>query len=493
MYKRIPFYTKITIALLMFTLIASTIIVLVTVWSNREYHNEVTQKLNEDLANYIIDHQEPLFDENGLVRKQVLKDTAMHTMMINPLVEVYLLDNQGKILGHALHTDDVILDRVDLGPVDLALNKDFSGPIYGTDPRLPDMLCIFSVAPVMHLGRQNGYLYVVLSSQMEQSLAAQLGSSYVLQTALAAILALLLVLFVGMVLAFRVITLPLKRLTNQARTFFSESQAMQESSSELPADEIKALEVSFNTMQQRIQSHFNEIQQSERLRRELISNISHDLRTPLASIQGYIETVLLKINQLKIEDKKKYLTISLKHCNRLGKLISALFELSKLESRSVSLEKQPFSLNELINDILLEFAIRAEKKNVQLKFDQPRESIMVEGDLGMIERVFQNLIDNALRYTPIGGEVKISLKLESDKVFVSLEDSGQGIQKEELPYIFDRYYRSANDTAEKHQTGTGLGLAIVKRILELHDCTINVKSQPQSGACFEFPLPLAHG
>lgn len=485
-----PFYTKITISLLLFILAASGVITLVTVWSNSEYHNEVTQKLNGSLANYIIEHQEPLFDADGTVREKVLKDTAMHTMMINPLVEVYLLDNSGNILGHALHTDDVILDTVDLNPIQDALKSNYSGPIYGTDPRLPDMKCIFSVAPVMIDGVQMGYLYVMLSSQMEQSLSAQLGSSYVLKTASVAIAAFLFVLCVGLALAFRIITLPLKRLTDQTRSFFNEDNTLP-SSDELPVDEMKALEASFTSMQERIRSHVQEIQQGERLRRELISNVSHDLRTPLASIQGYIETVLLKLNQLNEDEKKKYLSIALKHCNRLGKLISALFELSKLESRSVNVDKQPFVLNELVNDILLEFNLRAEKRNIQLIFEPPKEIIMVDGDLGMIARVFQNLIDNSLRHTPANGRVEVSLKTDSSSVYVSLQDSGTGIRKEELPYIFDRYYRSANEAQNKKHAGTGLGLAIVKRILELHDCAIQVKSPPKSGACFEFPLPLA--
>jgi len=327
---------------------------------------------------------------------------------------------------------------------------------------------------------------------MAQSLANQLSSSYVLQSALAAIVALLVVLCVGLLLGFRVITRPLKRLTDQARTFFSEDSAMT-SDTELPADEIRALETSFTRMQQRIRSQFQEMQQSERLRRELISNISHDLRTPLASIQGYIETVLLKIHVLSGTEQQKYLSIALKHCTRLGKLISALFELSKLESRSVKLDKHPFPLTELINDILLEFTIRAEDKNVKLNFMQPDAAIMVQGDLGMIERVFQNLIDNALRHTPSGGEVNIHLSTDEQQVYVTLQDSGVGISQEELPYIFDRYYRSANDVSNTPQSGTGLGLAIVKRILELHDSSIKVESTPKSGACFLFPLPLAHG
>ena len=487
-----PIYGKLSVLLVAFTLAASSAIVAVSMWSSNQYHAEVTQSLNKELANYITGHQEPLFDHSGQVREKVLADTAMHTMMINPLVEVYLLDTQGKILGHALHSDDVILSQVELGPIKQFLNGSNKGPVYGSDPRLPDEKGIFSVSDVIIDGEHKGYLYVVLSSQLFQSLAEQLSTSYIMKVTMAVILALVLVLCLGLYFGFSRITKPLKLLTDRTRTFFSEEQQALTTQTKLPANEVKALEISFGLMQERIKAQFHEMQQSESLRRELISNISHDLRTPLSSIQGYIETTLLKLHQLDEQQQETYLKIALKHSKRLGKLISALFELSKLESRSINVEKAPFPLAELINDILLEFTIRAEQKNIHLTFEQQENNTMVLGDLGLIERVFQNLIDNALRHTPEGGSVCINLSTDENNVFVSMQDSGVGIQQEELPYIFDRYYRSANEAAATAQGGTGLGLAIVKRILELHNSRIQVSSRPNEGACFEFPLPLAH-
>ncbi|WP_317929043.1 HAMP domain-containing sensor histidine kinase [Halioxenophilus sp. WMMB6] len=486
-----PIYGKLSLLLVTFTLMVSAAIVSVSLWSTNQYHAEITQLLNKELASYIIKHQQPLFDDTGAVRDKVLKDTAMHTMMINPLVEVYLLDADGQILGHALNTDDVILTSVDLEPIKHALSGEAQGPIYGSDPRLPKERCIFSVAEISNNGVTEGYLYVVLSSQLFQTLAEQLSSSYVMRVTFAAIAALLLVLCLGLYLGFSRITKPLKHLTDQARSFFSEEQEALTTSKELPADELKALEASFSVMQERIKSQFREMQQSERLRRELISNISHDLRTPLANIQGYIETTLLKLGELDEEQQKNYLKIALKHSKRLGNLISALFELSKLESRSVSVDKSPFPLAELISDISQEFAIQAEQKRVKIKLQPGDNNYMVLGDLSLIERVFQNLIDNALRHTPEGGEICIKLSTDNHSVYVSLSDTGTGISQDEIPYIFDRYYRSANATPVTAQSGTGLGLAIVKRILELHNSRISVISKPNEGARFEFPLPLA--
>ncbi len=491
MFSKLPLYGKLTAMLIIFTLFTTAAVITLTLWSNSQYHAEVTQLLNRQLANYIIDHQEPLFDEDGNVHTYSLESTAMHTMMINPLVEVYLLNPQGKILGHALHSDDVILENVDLQPVFSSLRGNQGGPIYGDDPRTPGERSIFSTAPVTINGELKGYLYVVLSSQSFDSIAEQLTTSYILKVSLGAMAALILVMFISLYIGFKRITKPLKKLTDQTRTFFvQEKQALTKTGTTiLPRDELSALEASFDVMQDRIKDQFREMQQSEHLRRELISNISHDLRTPLASIQGYIETVILKLDRLNNEQKKDYLKIALRHSERLGKLIAALFELSKLESRSMSIDKTPFSIAELIHDIVQEFELHASKKGIRFNLNQQVANMMVMGDLSLIERVFQNLIDNALRHTPSGGEININLSEKGHSIMVSIQDSGIGIAKDELPYIFDRYYKSSN-SASKPQAGTGLGLAIVKRILELHNSTINVISEPNKGACFTFPLPL---
>jgi signal transduction histidine kinase len=232
------------------------------------------------------------------------------------------------------------------------------------------------------------------------------------------------------------------------------------------------------------------MQRSEQMRRELVSNISHDLRTPLASIQGYIETLTLKLDQLDDQQKREHLRVALKHSKRLGKLISALFELSKLESTSMKLERTQFSLTELVYDITQEFSLRAEQKNVRIAIDHPQSNLVIDADIGLLERVFQNLIDNALRHTPENGQITIELKAQGDKVSVALADTGSGIAEDELPYIFERYYR-ANNTTPDAANSSGLGLAIVKRILELHGSSIAVYSKLNEGAKFSFPLKLS--
>jgi len=492
--RALPLYGKLSLVLLSVTTLSSAAIVALGAWSNNQYHQEVTQRLNAGLAAYIIAHlKKPLINDNGAVRQASLKSIAMHTMMINPLVEVYLLDTTGKILGHALHSNDVVRTHVDLKPVHRFLAGHRFGPLVGDDPRNVNRQKIFSAAPVPNNGSTQGYLYVVLSSSSEQSIAAQLSGSYIVKVSVSAVLLLLGGMVLSLLLSFRKITRPLQRLTQQAQTF--QNDLAPETGSNDPqtpvTSELQALEGAFIAMRERIKLQLDEIKKNEKLRRELISNISHDLRTPLASIQGYVETLILKNDQLNAEKQQQYLNIALKHCRKLNKLVVELFELSKLETIDSIAKAEIFSLAELAYDIVQEYQLEAQQRHVTLKIDHDHCNPAIKGDLSLIERVFQNLIDNALKHTPTGGEISIRLLTKTDCVLVQVIDTGVGIAAAELPFIFDRYYRSTNVPAPTTEAGTGLGLAIVKRILELHGSTIEVQSSPDQGARFLFPLPLA--
>jgi signal transduction histidine kinase len=239
------------------------------------------------------------------------------------------------------------------------------------------------------------------------------------------------------------------------------------------------------TIQQQIAS----LKENDRLRRELVTNISHDLRTPLTSMQGYIETLMIKDDSLDPARRRQYLEIARKHSAHLGRLIQDLFELARLDSSRVSPEFEHFSLTELIHDIVQEFELQAREAQVALRIEPPTEAVSVYADISLIQRVLENLVGNALKYTPEGGKVSIAVQSSAHAVGVSVVDTGPGISKEDLPYIFDRFYKVLPD--EDSGSGSlGLGLAIAKRIVELHGSEIVVTSREQSGTRFRFDLPL---
>jgi signal transduction histidine kinase len=248
---------------------------------------------------------------------------------------------------------------------------------------------------------------------------------------------------------------------------------------------------SFNEMADTIVRNIEDMKTMDNLRRELVANVSHDLRTPLAAVQGYIETILLKSESLSEEDRKKYMHTILSSTERLKKLVEELFELSKLEARETKPKPEAFSIAELVQDVQQKNQIIAESKKIDLKLNFPYDLPLVYADIGMMEKVLQNLIDNAIKFTPAGGSVTIRLQNFGNKIITFVKDSGSGIRKDDLKYIFDRYHKADNKSSSNE--GLGLGLAIVKKILEIHNIKINVESKEGEGTTFSFEIDVYKG
>ena len=219
----------------------------------------------------------------------------------------------------------------------------------------------------------------------------------------------------------------------------------------------------------------------------MVASISHDLRTPLASLVGYLETLALKDDTLTDEEKQTYLALAVGHGERLSRLIADLFELATLEATDASIKPEPFLINELANDIAQRFRLKAESKHLKLITDIPQQAPFVTGGIALIERVLENLIDNALKYTPENGAVTLALSVDDGRITTRVFDTGPGINADDLPRIFDRFFQI--NPARGHSTnGAGLGLAIAQRILQLHDGAIAVESRPGHGTSFSFLL-----
>lgn len=316
--------------------------------------------------------------------------------------------------------------------------------------------------------------------------------SYILRMSAWAIAASLLVALASGLVLFALLTARLRRL-NAAIDAFKKGTALSEIS--LPAmkqsnsgDEIQQLSFTFKEMARRIEFQMEKIKKSDTLRRELVANVSHDLRTPLATLQGYIETLLLKNDQLTDSERKNYLEIAIKHCDRLSQLVAELFELARLDSQETKLQCEPFNLRELVQDVIQKFQLKAKDKRIAIYTNIGKELPFVVADIKLIERVLENLVENAMRHTPTGGEVSVELMLAQRDIVIKVSDTGSGISQKELPYIFTRFYQL--DKSRQSSPGlAGLGLAICKRVLDLHGCSINVDSDPGAGTTFTFNLP----
>jgi signal transduction histidine kinase len=254
-------------------------------------------------------------------------------------------------------------------------------------------------------------------------------------------------------------------------------------------DEIDQLSARFDQMANHIQTLLNELSTRDELRRELVSHVSHDLRTPLTCLHGYLETLKLKDQQLNPQQRQLYLDAALGHSRRLSLLVSELFELAKLDAGTVKPQIEPFAPAELLHDVAQKFNPRACDSGITLALDCPSTVPFAAADIGLVERVLENLLGNALYHTPKGGRIDIALSAAGSHVNISIRDTGKGISAQDLPYIFERFYRGAQSTRENGQH-LGLGLAIAKRIVQLHSSDLQVDSTPEIGTCFRFQLPL---
>lgn len=230
-----------------------------------------------------------------------------------------------------------------------------------------------------------------------------------------------------------------------------------------------------------------EIKKLEKMRSEFVANVSHELRTPLTSIQGFVET--LKEGAINEPEKAQYfLKIIEKQSNRLNNLIGELLQLSKIESQEIAMNLQSINLRDLIDKIISEFKKKIEQKDHKIKINISPQLSLIKADPEQIEVVFRNLLDNAVKYTPDGGEIYISALEKSKNIYIEVADNGIGISAEHLPRIFERFYRANKDRSRK-LGGTGLGLAIVKHIVQAHQGTIGVESKPGKGSKFFFTFP----
>ena len=481
-------YIKLSSALVLLFLVIGIALVLLTRYSSERYYQEVTQRLNAPIAMYVAG-EAPLI-RDGVVNESALQALAHQAMIINPSVEVYLLDREGRVLTHDLGDGAQVSERVDLTPVKRFLAGAQDLPLTGDDPRVPERRKIFAAAEVRNAERVEGYVYIVLGGQKYEQLATSAEVNDVLRLSSAAVIGCVIFGLGSALLIFARLSRRLKALTARVNDFCRDSIGACAAEGAPAGDEIAQLSLAFDAMQTRIDEQLEQIQNDDRQRRELLTNISHDLRTPLATMQGYLDTLLLQRQALSPARQHEYLGVARNHGARLNRLVDDLFELARLDSDAIAPRRDRFCIAELLVDIAQEHQLAAQQRAITLRVQRNVDDATVWADIGLIERVLVNLVANALRHTPRGGEVVLTLTGQRDLVRVQVADTGAGIARQDLPAIFDRYFHVDTTGGDRAQS-TGLGLAIVKRILELHAADISVRSRVGEGTVFSFGLPRA--
>jgi len=456
------------------------------------HEQEVAQRINSDVAMYIARQQTvaaaPALDRGALA------ELFRYVMIVNPALDVYLLDIEGRVQGYDPGRGPLLRQRVPLEPVHSFLRGKDPLPIRGADPRSTTDV-VFSAAAVGDPARPTGYVYAVLNRAGGSDATIVQGSfgrsAALLSFAIA-------VLFLGATgaLLFRSLTGRLRQLAQRVDQFeagrFVAPQPV--ALAVRGGDELARLAQAFDSMAAKIAAQFAQIESVDLNRREAVLNASHDLRTPLAALQGYLQTLQIKADVLSAEQRASYITIAQRHAVRMGVLIEQMFELAKLDAPETTAKCEAFSLAELAGDIVQKYRLRASEQGIVLTAAVDAGAPPMWADIGMIERLIENLVDNAIKFTPSGGSVRVEVRTDADAIELTVTDTGSGIADDDLPHIFERFERGRAATLQKVRgdvglAGSGLGLAIVRRIVDLHAAALHVVSRVGEGTRFSVRFP----
>lgn len=483
-------YTRLAVGLFLLLLAVGLLYTFISLYSLREYSASVNQALHRDLAkNLVLDRN--LVSEGRLDTVAVEELFALY-MTINPSIEIYLLGLDGRILSYSADPAKIKRKQVSLVPIRRLMDNVGLYPVLGDDPRSHDRQKVFSVTPVPTSENPEGYLYVVLRGEEYDAADTMARGSQVLALSGWALLISLAVVMVAGLAIFRLLTRRLTSLTRLVQDFENSNMSRSPGVTwrdrrPVLRDEIDYLGVSFDDMASRITSQIEQLKEKDVQRRQLVAQVSHDLRTPLASMQGYIESLRLRRERLSSQEQDHYLDIALKEGRRLSRLVEELFELAALEAREKQPAPEPFPLAELVHDVVQKHGQAARESQLELTLSGDPTMPTAYADLAMTERVLDNLIGNAIAYSPAGGRIEVVVGLVDGVPQVCVQDSGPGIPAQDLAHIFDPFYRGEASAGSGH---AGLGLAIARRIMALQGGDIRVENRACGGAAFCIRLPV---
>lgn len=492
------FYSKLSLGLLMSFLFIGVLLLLLAQHLTKRYQNEVEQKLHKNLAYHVVKDNDLL--KNGEIDKQALKHAFHNMMILGPDFEFYLLDSTGGVQTYSADPSRIKRSSVNLASIQRFLSDERAFPILGDDPRSISKKKIFSVAPITLNNEIKGYLYIIIGGEIYDGITQLLKGSHNMTLAAWSLFFALLFGLIATLLLFAMLTRPLRKLTKDIHAFreegFESGQLPQSKWDPNSQDEIQRLGSTFNEMAVALNQQHQKVKNTDQLRRELISYVSHDLRTPLANLQGYLETWQLKHTSLDDKESESLIHIALKNAEQMSRLVEQLFELAYLDADDIQLELEPLPIAELVQDVVLKFGLEAREKNIKLNLRADNPSLLVNGNIEKLERVISNLLDNAIRHCNHGDEIDVSIEeSKSDskglpEVSIVVSDTGVGIPKSELSKVFDSHYRASN-SASGRSRNSGLGLAICARIISLHGTKLSVDSTLGEGSCFQFSLATA--
>jgi two-component system OmpR family sensor kinase len=461
--------------------------------SVRSYYTDVVYAQSQAFIDRVVEMHPDLWDLYERDPEAFSDKLAAYTIY-SPSTGMYLLDPQGRVLASSGDRHIFWSNwRVDLGPLRASLARDASMPIQGADPDHEAKQCLVAARPIVRDGRELGWLYVVPRAADIGTQTPELLKSYAIQTAVKVAL---LTLAIGVALTVAMIALltrPLTALTRVAERVRSGGFSASLCETEFPFrdrnDEVGRLSRTFRETLERLKLEMDRVTQTDAHRREMVANVSHDLRTPLTALIGQLETIRMKADGLDPESRDRFVDAAIHNAHHLRRLTDALNELAKLDNPELKIEREPIALGELADDLAQRYGIRAEEAGVSLRVTYPDQLPLAQVDAGLIERAIGNLLDNAIRVTPQGGTIELRVVRDADGLRVEVADTGPGVATDDQSKVFQRFYQGSKHREQRGSSG--LGLAIVKRVAELHGGRVGLDSAPARGATFWMLLPTS--
>lgn len=342
---------------------------------------------------------------------------------------------------------------------------------------------IFVLSPL-----ENNYYFLAATPRIRNSITALMRDEFVNFVVRGALVALVL----SLVMAFWIahwITNPLQNMSRSARAI---SDGDFHPIPVKGPSEVQSLALTFNEMGQKVQA-------SQRSQRDFIANVSHDMKTPLTSIQGFAQAILDGVAD-DPQALRQAAEVICDESGRMHRMVNDLLELARLDSGVVQIDRQSVDLVKILTDVVDKFIPQSRLAQVDLQFTADPDLPLLQGDPDRLAQVFTNLVENAIKYTPAGGQVKVSAQLSGELFEITITDTGPGIPEDQLPRIFERFYQTDKSRSRENQSGFGLGLAIAREIVQLHGGAISAHNrnlatlpgvtQPSPGSLFIVRLPL---
>lgn len=478
-------FAKLAIGLTVLLFAIGLLYMAINTLATKQYVARLNQDLHRSLAKNLVADKNLV--QQGQLNEEALKQAFSQYMVVNPSIEIYLLDLQGKLLSYSVDPQSVMRDHVNLAPIKAFLTGTKKYP-RGDDPRSHDKQKAFSVTQVPSNQAPEGYLYVVLRGEQYEAFESMAFADFWTRAGWwSMVVSLGLGLLVGLAI-FYWLTKRLRRVSFQMESFndsnFTQTMPIKQGDS---TDEIDQIEQIFSNMAQRIQGQLLTLTTKDKQRRELVAQVSHDLRTPLASMLGYLESLRLKGQQTTPDEQEKYLDIVQKQGHRLRDMIDRLFELSSLEAKEIKPMIEPFIPLELVYDLQQKHYLRAKEADLNLQVLAAQSNVFALGDVALFERVLDNIIINAFAHATPKSTIDIGVQHHEEQVIVTIHNRGQAISEDQRVSIFEPFFRAKQTSGSLRHAG--LGLAIAKRLIQGMHGSIDFENV-KGGVTFIVKLPI---